>query len=96
MVLLTLKTPAVFGHFQHVRRGLGSFVLAYSDHATQSVIEVFPRMIDLPLENSIDGLPGRKIHGHIPPLKASFDDINDGTKDTTQISGRSSALGGLG
>ncbi len=82
---------------QDRRRGSGLFGFAYSDHAAQSIIEDLPLTIDLPAaDDPIDGLPGRRIRGVIPPLNASLDDIKDGVKVAVQISNGSSAMGGLG
>ena len=77
--------------------GDADFAFGFSNHAAQSVVENLPQMIHLPTsEDSIEGLPGREIHGEIPPLNASFDDIEDGVNDAAQVRGGSSAVGGFG
>ena len=73
---------------QHRRRGLATLALRFPDEGAQRVVERGPQMIERPApENMINGLPRGKIRGQITPRNATFDDIEDGIQDASQIGG---------
>ena len=81
---------------QYRGRGLAALALSPPNQDPQGIIEGRPKMTALPApEDTIDGLPGRKISGQIPPLDAPFDDIEDGVNHWPQIGTGTAPFGGF-